>query len=92
MGDAVAIINELHRNVGLPPFESADADEIAAQIIYERRAELFLEGHHLMDIKRYGLPLEPAPGVEYPFGGTYGDLTCFPLPALEYLNNPEIPR
>lgn len=89
---AVDIINDLHARVGLPRFQSSRASEIMDQIIYERRAELFLEGHHFMDIKRYNLALDPAPGEIFPWGGTYGDLNCYPLPAVEYLNNPNITR
>lgn len=85
---AVQIINTLHDRAGLPDFQSSDAQEIMDQIIYERRAELFLEGHHLMDMKRYDLPLDPPPGEPFRFGGLYGDQTCFPLPAVEYRNNP----
>lgn len=88
--EAVDIINTLHGKVGLPSFESTDAAEIKNQIIYERRAELFLEGQHLMDMKRYDLPFLPAAGAPFAFGGDYGDLTCFPLPAVEYFNNPSI--
>lgn len=90
--DAVDIINVLHANVGLPAFSSDDANEIRDQIVYERMAELFLEGHHLMDIKRLNIPLVPAPGTEIPFGGQYGDMTCFRLPDVERLNNPNIPN
>lgn len=89
--EAVAIINELHANVGLPMFASADAAEIMDQIVYERRAEFFLESHHLMDIKRYDLPLYPEPGVPFFVGGlVYGDRTCLPLPDVETNNNPNL--
>ena len=61
------------------------------QIIYERRAELFLESHHLGDLRRYGFPLIPPPGATYTLGGVYGTQTCFPLPDVERDNNPNIP-
>lgn len=88
--DAVSLINELHDRADLPDFESSDEGEIMDQIIYERRAELFLESHHLMDLKRYDLPLHPAPGEPFPFGGSYGSSTCFPLPDTERFNNPSL--
>ena len=88
--DAVDIINALHANVGLTDFSSTDPAEILAQIIYERAAELFLEGHHLQDLKRLNIPLDPAAGTDLPFGGSYGDEICFELPAIEFLNNPNI--
>ena len=88
--DAVDIINALHSNVGLPTFSSTDATEITQQIVYERAAEFFLDGHHLQDIKRLNIPLDPPPGTDLPFGGSYGDEMCFKLPAIEFLNNPSI--
>ncbi len=90
--DAVDIINALHSNVGLSAFSSTDAAEITQQIVYERAAEFFLDGHHLQDIKRLNIPLEPPPGTDLPFGGSYGDEVCFELPAIEFLNNPNISR
>lgn len=90
LGDAVDLINELHDRAGLTDFISSDPDEIMDQIVYERRAELFLESHHLMDMKRYELPLYPAAGEPFPFGGVYGDQMCFPLPDTERFNNPNL--
>jgi hypothetical protein len=89
---AVDIINGLHARVGLPPFESNDPAEIRAQLIYERAAELFLEGQHMQDLERFNLPLYPAPGTPFYHGGIYSDQICFPLPDVEYLNNPNINR
>ncbi len=89
---AVDIINMFHSRAGLPPFSSADDSVIMAQVIQERSRELFLESHHLGDKIRYGLPFTPAPGTPYPpkAGGLYGSMTCFPLPDVERLNNPNI--
>lgn len=87
---AVAIINVLHEQVGLPPFASTDRDKVMQQIIWERQSELFLRSHHLGDRNRYGLPLIPPPGSLFKDGGTYGDQTCFALPDVERLNNPNI--
>jgi hypothetical protein len=87
---AVDIINELHRRVGLPDtFESDDPDEIFDQLIYERRAELFLEGKLIGDARRYDLPFSPPVGTEVS-GLTYGDTRAFPLPNVEVDNNPNI--
>jgi starch-binding outer membrane protein, SusD/RagB family len=89
---AVDIINALHANAGLPPFAGGTAEEVLDQVIEERSRELFLEGHRLGDMIRYGLPLFPAPGTPFPVaGGVFGDQVCFPLPAVERLNNPNIP-
>lgn len=66
------------------------AAQVQAQIIEERRRELFMEGHRLGDIRRYGLSLVPASGTPYPAGGSYGSQSCFPLPDVERINNPNI--
>jgi hypothetical protein len=92
---AVSIINTLHANAGLPPYAGGTPDEVMSQVIEERRRELFLEGHRLGDIIRYGLPLFPATGTPFStgagFSGVYGTQVCFPLPAVERNNNPNIP-
>jgi len=90
---AVDIINKLHATAGLPPFASSDSAAIRNQLMYERKVELFLESHGLGDIRQYTLPLTPAPGVVFKDGsGTYAAQTCFPLPDIERLNNPNIPK
>ncbi len=93
LATAVSIINAIRaeQGGGLPTdFASTDADEVMAEIIYERRAEFFLESHHLMDMKRYGLAHYPAAGESFPFGGLYSDQTCFELPDTERFNNPNL--
>ena len=89
---AVDIINDLHGRVGLPAtFASTDEQEILERIIETRAREFFLESHHLGDVRRYDLPLVPAPGTPYPIkGGSYGAQRCFPLPDVERLNNPNV--
>ena len=94
-GAATAINNA--RNSGgrtLPLYDATGqtAAQVTAQLIEERRRELFLEGHRLWDIRHFGLPLTPAAGAAYAVGGgVYGDLGCFPLPTVERNNNPNIP-
>jgi starch-binding outer membrane protein, SusD/RagB family len=94
-GGAVSIINTLHANAGIPAYGGGTPEAVMSQVIDERRRELFLEGQRLGDIIRYGLPLFPAPGTPFPVGGTatgvYGTQVCFPLPAVERNNNPNIP-
>ena len=85
---AVAIINALHARVSLPQFSSNDKAAILAHIVSERSAELFLEGHRFGDIRRYNLPLIPAPGTAYHAGGTYADARCYPFPGIESDGNP----
>jgi len=88
---AVDIINELHLRAELPPFASTDEAEIQAQIVEERRREFFLDGHHLGDVRQYGLPLTPAAGTPFKDGGgVYQSQQCFPLPDIERLNNPNL--
>jgi starch-binding outer membrane protein, SusD/RagB family len=90
--EAVERINVLRDHHGLPRYEPAGASdaEILAQVIEERQRELFLEGHHLNDLRRFELPFLPAPGESYRQGGIYGTNTCFMLPLLERVNNPNV--
>lgn len=93
---AVNIINDLHARAGLPPYDPAvhttpgPFDEIKNHVIQERQRELFLESHHLGDLRRYNLPLRPAADEVYPWtgGGFYGDARCFPVPFSETASNP----
>lgn len=96
-GAATAINNARNSSgrTGMPQYSAAGqtAAQVRAQLIEERRREFFLEGHRFYDLRRYNLPLIPAVGTPYPQGGgTYGDQRCFPLPDVERLNNPNIPK
>jgi starch-binding outer membrane protein, SusD/RagB family len=90
---AVTIINALHTAAGIPLYDGTGKTqaEVLAQVREERRRELFLESHRLGDMRRLNLPLIPAIGATFPRGGLYGDQRCFPLPAVERNNNPNIP-
>jgi hypothetical protein len=92
LNSAVAIINALHTKAGLPAYDATGQTvaQVLAQVIEERRREFFLEGHRVGDIRRYGIPLNPAAGTTFPQGGTYGTQVCFPLPDVERINNPNI--
>jgi hypothetical protein len=92
LNSAINIINALHTKAGIPAYDGTGqtAAQVLAQIIDERRREFFLEGHRLGDVRRYSLPLNPAAGTTFPNGGTYGTQTCFPLPDVERINNPNI--
>jgi starch-binding outer membrane protein, SusD/RagB family len=89
---AILIINELQDRANhQPPYTGpVTAPAVMAQIIEERRREFFLEGHRMGDLRRYNLPFLPAAGSLYGAGGTYGNQTCFPLPDIERINNPNI--
>lgn len=95
LAGAAAAINNARNSgrTGMPQYDATGrtAAEVRAQLIEERRRELFLEGRRLWDIRRLDLPLVPAPGSPYPQGGgVYGDQRCFPLPDVERNNNPNI--
>jgi len=90
---AVAAINAVRATrAGVPAYDATGqtAAQVLTQIIEERRRELFLEGHRLGDLRRYNLPILPAAGTPFLSGGTYGTQTCFPLPDVERINNPNI--
>jgi starch-binding outer membrane protein, SusD/RagB family len=93
LGGAVAIINTLRSANGQPAFNPSPMtkDAVMAEIVEQRRREFFLEGHRLGDLRRLNLPLAPAAGAPYTSGGgTYGNQSCFPLPDVERINNPNI--
>ena len=94
-GAAAAINAARATHAGLATYDATGqtAAQVTAQLVEERRRELFLEGHRLGDIHRYNLPMSPAAGAAYPGGGgTYGSQSCFPLPDVERINNPNIPK
>ena len=91
LATALPIINASRTRGGQTvPFTGTTQAQYLAELIDQRRRELFLESHHLGDLIRYNLPLDPAAGTPYHFGGTYSTQRCLPLPAAERLNNPLI--
>jgi hypothetical protein len=93
---AVAAINAVRATrPGLPLYDATGQTlaQVQTQLVEERRRELFVEGHRLGDLRRYNLPFLPAAGTAYPGGGgVYGTQTCFPLPDIERINNPNISK
>jgi hypothetical protein len=93
LAGAAAAINAVRATrAGLPTSSATGltAADVKAQIVEERRRELYLEGHRLGDLRRLNIALTPATGSAYPGGGAYGSLSCFPLPDVERINNPNI--
>jgi starch-binding outer membrane protein, SusD/RagB family len=93
LNQAVTIINAVRTAGGdtttFAPSPLSQAT-VMAGIVEERRSALYLEGHRLGDIRRLGLPISPAAGAAYVAGGSYSDQSCFPLPNVERINNPNI--
>ena len=93
---SVAIINLLRSNPAgllsgldssawpLPAYAGGIAAEIAAQVIEERRRELWLQGTRLGDMLRNDIPFTTG---FTPKGEPYGLFTCMPLPERETLAN-----
>jgi hypothetical protein len=87
---ALPILNAERARGNQGVFTGTTQAQYLAELIDQRRRELFLEGQHLGDVIRFGIALQPVAGTAYHFGGTYGNQLCFPLPAAERLNNPLI--
>jgi len=91
---AVAAINTVRAtHAGLAAYDATGqtAAQVLTQLVEERRRELFLEGHRMGDLRRYSLPMVPLAGTAYTLaGGVYDQQSCFPLPDVERINNPNI--
>jgi SusD/RagB-like outer membrane lipoprotein len=99
------LINDMHAEAGIPGYDAGGTDtqqQVIAQVIEERRRELFTEGgHRLNDHLRFrgtpwSIPFKGEPGSVHPNGVDdtglpYGTTTCFPLPTVERIGNPNIP-
>lgn len=95
LAGAAAAINIVRASrAGVPAYDvtGQSGAQVLATIIEDRRRELFLEGHRLGDIRRYALAITPAAGTAYAGGGLYGTQSCFPLPDVERINNPNIAK
>jgi hypothetical protein len=90
LATALPILQASRTRGGQGVFTGTTQAEYLAELIDQRRRELFAESHHLGDIIRYNITLTPAAGTPYHFGGTYSTQICLPLPAAERLNNPLI--
>lgn len=90
LASALLIINASRNRGGQGAFVGVTQADYLAELIDQRRRELFAESHHLGDILRYNINVQPASGTPYHFGGTYSNQICLPLPAAERLNNPLI--
>lgn len=82
---AVNAINELRTASALPAYSSTDPAAIRAQVIEERRRELFLQGSRINDMLRLNLPFDTGTTFK---GVSYGATTCLPLPDVERFSNP----
>ncbi len=82
---AVNAINELRAASALPAYASTDPAAIRAQVIEERRRELFLQGSRINDMLRLNLPFDTGTTFK---GVSYGATTCLPLPDAERFSNP----
>jgi len=90
LATALPILNASRARGGQSAFTGTTQPQYLAELIDQRRRELFAEGQHLGDIIRFNIALQPAAGSAYHFGGNYGNQVCLPLPAAERLNNPLI--
>jgi hypothetical protein len=90
LAEALPILQASRTRGGQGVFAGTTQAEYLAELIDQRRRELFAESHHLGDVIRYNIALRPPAGTPYHFGGTYASQICLPLPSAERLNNPMI--
>lgn len=90
LATALPILQASRTRGGQGAFTGVTPADYLAELIDQRRRELFAESHHLGDVIRYNIALTPPAGTAYHFGGNYGSQVCLPLPAAERLNNPLI--
>jgi hypothetical protein len=79
---AVAAINAVRTKYNLPAYAGTGS---LADIQEERRRTLFLDGHRIGDMLRYGIPFATGKNQK---GVPYGTLTCLPLPSSETAGRP----
>jgi hypothetical protein len=106
LATARMLINQMHTDAKIPAYDSAGTDAqdaVIAQVIEERRRELFTEGGHRLNDQlrfrgtKWNIPFKGEPGSIFPNGVDltglpYGTTTCFPLPTVEIIGNPNIPK
>ena len=83
--DEVPWVPSSHPSLPLPQFVSSDPAEIEAQVEEERRRELWLQGHRMGDMLRWGTPFPT--GLDQR-GRQYGSNICVPVPDPERNANP----
>jgi hypothetical protein len=91
LANAITLLNAIRARGGQGAMDPASTQaQVLAEVVEQRRRELFLESQHLGDVIRFGIALQPVSGTAYPGGGTYGNSKCLPLPDVERINNPNI--
>ena len=93
--EAVDIINELRADYDLPEFQSDDELDIAAQVMDERRRELWLQGTRMGDLLRFDDQVLDARDANWETGSNFkgdpiADNTCLVIPDVELDNNPNL--
>lgn len=83
VGQAVAHINAVRTAAGLPTFASSDPAEIRAQLIYERKAEFWLELRRWQDMRYYNI----IPERWFPASKEAGVNRRFPVSLRERFGN-----
>lgn len=85
--DRINALRTFHNLPAYTPANVADNAEILAQVLEERRRELFFEGRRLSDKLRHGIAF---PTGQNHKGEPFGPTTCMPLPNVERFANPNI--
>ncbi len=93
-GPALALIEERRAENGQESFGQGSDSEALAELMNQRARDFWLEGKAMGDYRRNpdAAPFVPPAGTEFykPGQGTFGTLTCIPVPNEEKDANPNI--
>ncbi len=94
INERLDLINERRTANGLGAFSSADADAVLTELLEQKGRDFWLEGRRMGDWRRnpdhVNYIIQPGDNYYKPEVGTVGTQTCWPLPAAEKDNNPNI--
>ncbi|MEJ7813491.1 MAG: RagB/SusD family nutrient uptake outer membrane protein, partial [Gemmatimonadaceae bacterium] len=93
---ALALIAARRAANGRPAFTGTTPAAILAELMDQRAREFWLEAKHIGDLARNptATPYVPPAGTAFykPAQGSFGSVTCFPVPFAEVIANPNFSK